>query len=67
MTAPSGAASRGDDKFIVRMPPGLRDRIKDVAAANLRSMNSELLYHLTRIYGSAAGPQAGTDNPTADH
>lgn len=57
-----------DEKFIVRMPPGMRERIKASAAENERSMNAELLYHLRRIYeGSAAGPQAGTDNPAADH
>lgn len=85
-----------EDKFILRLPDGMRDRIKVAAKASGRSMNAEIVQHLRRIYdddlriamveevratfgvqaasqlaelltGSAAGPQAGTDNPTADH
>ncbi len=59
--------SRDANKFIVRLPDGMRDRIKEIAAENQRSMNAELVYQLKRIYGSAAGPKAGTGNPTADH
>ena len=57
--------AREDDRFIIRLPDGMRDRIKAAAAENLRSMNSEVLYHLKRIYGSAAGPQVGAENPAA--
>ena len=35
--------SKDDDKFIVRLPPGLRWKIKERAAKNRRSMNSETL------------------------
>lgn len=31
------------DKFILRLPDGMRDRIKAAAEANNRSMNSEIL------------------------
>lgn len=47
-------ASRGSDQFSLRLPDGLRDRIKEVAEENGRSMNSELIYRLTRIYSAAA-------------
>jgi len=31
------------DKFIVRLPDGLRDRVKSAAKSNGRSMNSEII------------------------
>lgn len=38
------------ERFQVRMPLGMRDRIKAAAEANNRSMNAELLATLTRGY-----------------
>ncbi|WP_187969219.1 Arc family DNA-binding protein [Aquibium microcysteis] len=43
---PSEAAER----FQVRMPPGLRDRIKAAADANSRSMNTEIVATLDEKY-----------------
>lgn len=40
--------SRTADKFVVRLPDGLRGRIFDVAANNHRSMNSEIVARLER-------------------
>lgn len=40
--------SRTADKFVVRLPDGLRGRIFDVAASNNRSMNSEIVHRLER-------------------
>lgn len=40
--------SRTADKFVVRLPDGLRGRIFDVAASNRRSMNSEIIHRLER-------------------
>lgn len=45
-TLPAMAAkypSDAQDKFMLRMPNGLRDRIAEVAKANNRSMNAELV------------------------
>lgn len=42
------------DKFIVRLPPGLRDSLKARAAGNNRSMNAEIL----AILGAAMGDQS---------
>ena len=44
MTVPS----RTVDKFVVRLPDGMRDRINLVARTNHRSMNSEILERLGR-------------------
>lgn len=42
------------DKYIVRMPPGLRDKIKEEAAKAGRSMNAEIVHHLMRAYDARA-------------
>ncbi|MEW6257435.1 MAG: Arc family DNA-binding protein [Pseudomonadota bacterium] len=47
-----------EDKFMLRLPDGLRDKIKAEAKANLRSMNAEILVQLIRAYGGASGPGA---------
>lgn len=38
------------DRFQVRMPPGMRDRIAAAATANNRSMNSEIVAALEERY-----------------
>lgn len=38
--------SRTADKFVVRLPDGLRDKIFNVAGDNQRSMNGEIVYRL---------------------
>jgi hypothetical protein len=43
---PSDAA----DRFQVRLPPGLRERIAETAKANSRSMNSEIVSTLMEAY-----------------
>jgi hypothetical protein len=44
--------SRFLDKIIIRVPDGMRDRIKRVADANGRSVNAELLVLLEKSYPS---------------
>lgn len=39
-------SSRSADKFVVRLPPGMRERIADVAKKLHRSMNSEIISRL---------------------
>lgn len=46
----SDAPSQSQDKFIVRLPDGMRDRIKAAADANNRSMNSEIVATLEQKY-----------------
>lgn len=38
--------SRTADKFVVRLPEGMRDRIAEVAKQHHRSMNSEIIARL---------------------
>lgn len=40
--------SRDQDKFVLRMPDGLRPEISDAASTNDRSMNSEIIFRLNR-------------------
>lgn len=42
--------TRDQNKFIVRMPDGLRDRIAETARVNGRSMNSEIVATLMDAY-----------------
>ncbi|UVE19157.1 Arc family DNA-binding protein [Pseudomonas sp. LS44] len=39
-------SSRTADKFVVRLPDGMRERIADVARGHHRSMNSEIIARL---------------------
>lgn len=48
----SKAPSRSQDQFIVRLPDGMRDRIKAAAEANNRSMNAEIVATLEERYPS---------------
>lgn len=47
-------AGRGDDQYMLRFPPGLRDRVKDAAAEHGRSMNSEIVARLEETFGREA-------------
>ncbi|MGV0879433.1 Arc family DNA-binding protein [Martelella sp. FLE1502] len=50
-------ASRGMDQIALRTPDGLRDRIKAAAIENGRSMNSEIVYQLGKIYPANAATE----------
>ncbi|MGQ3674253.1 Arc family DNA-binding protein [Xanthobacter sp. TB0139] len=55
-------------QMALRMPPDLRESIKAAAKANERTMNSEVIHHLKRIFGSAeaaTGAEFGDDTPAA--
>ena len=45
---PVRPAGRGSDQFIIRFPEGMRDRLAKLAAANGRSMNTELIDRLEK-------------------
>lgn len=45
--APSDLA----DKFMLRLPDGMRDQLKETAAANNRSMNAEIIARLEESFG----------------
>lgn len=41
---------RESDKFMLRLPDGMRERIKTVANENGRSMNAEIVHTLEKAY-----------------
>ena len=55
--APSDLA----DKFVLRMPAGMRDRINEAAKANNRSMNSEIVARLQESLDSRPTSQEVTN------
>lgn len=40
--------SEAQDKFIIRLPDGMRDQLKAAAEANNRSMNAEIVHRLKK-------------------
>lgn len=40
------------EQFPLRLPDGMRDRIKEAAENNFRSMNAEIIYQLNRAYSA---------------
>jgi hypothetical protein len=52
-------------KFMLRLPDGLRGRIKALAAANRRSMNAEIVVALEEHLGAATGDEFGDHAPAA--
>ena len=58
------------DGLNLRLPRGLRDRIKAAATSNHRTMNAEVAFHLENIFGASAsgnddGAQIGTLSPSS--
>ena len=49
--------SRSADKFVIRLPDGLRDRISEVARDHHRSMNSEIIARLMQSIETEAHSQ----------
>lgn len=50
MTERDPYPSETQDRFIVRLPDGMRDRIKAAAEANNRSMNAEVVAALEQAF-----------------
>lgn len=51
-------AHQFQDKYVVRMPAGMRDKIREMAAINHRSMNAEIIHHITNAYSSTETKKA---------
>ena len=49
----------------LRLPKGMRGRVKEMAAENGRSMNAEIVFHLKKALGAAAGGSFGDQAPAA--
>lgn len=52
--------SQTADRFMIRMPDGLRDQLRGIAAQNRRSMNSEIVLMLER---ALRGEEAAGNGP----
>lgn len=52
--------SRGDDQMMIRIPAGMRGRIKAAAAAAKRSANAEIVFHLERIFPAPNATTGGS-------
>ncbi len=61
--------SQTAERFNVRMPDGLRERLRASAEMNKRSMNAELIFHLDRALPlhiqRAAGDRSANLAPAA--
>lgn len=63
-------AARGDEQVALRLPHGLRGRMKALAARNGRSMNTEIVMILEKVLevsasGNDDGVQIGTLSPSS--
>lgn len=61
MSARQSFVSARHEQFIVRLPCGMRERIKTSAAANMRSMNSEIVMALSARFGAAEEATTGDE------
>lgn len=52
VTTANNCPSRTADKFVLRMPNGMRSRIETLAGENHRSMNGEMIIRLERSFVS---------------
>ena len=51
----SERSPQNQDKYVLRLPDGMRDRIKAAAEANNRSMNAEIVVTLEEKYPAVDG------------
>lgn len=51
---------RGSDQFALRLPDGLREKIKAASDDNLRSMNAEIVFHLQRVFQHVTETEKGS-------
>lgn len=47
---PEERKPQAEDKYIIRFPDGMRDRLKDAAKANNRTLNAEIVARLERSF-----------------
>ncbi|MCZ4270882.1 Arc family DNA-binding protein [Maritalea porphyrae] len=50
---PQDSKSRKLDQYIVRFPDGMRQKLKDIAAENGRSLNAEIIHRLEQSFNVA--------------
>ena len=55
---PQDSDSRHADKYIVRFPDGMRDRLKEQAKASNRTLNAEIIARLQQTFDGTFRPNA---------
>lgn len=60
-------SNRDTDPFLLRLPKGWKDRLKEAAARNRRTMTSEILHQLEQNFNETAGAEFGDRTPAARH
>jgi hypothetical protein len=58
--------SRGLDKFVLRLPNGMRNKIGAAARANKRTMNAEIVQRLEASFSSTGEQQLVLSQATAE-
>lgn len=53
MVTETTSTGRESDKFMLRLPDGMRDRLKESAKANNRTLNAEIVDRLARSYAAS--------------
>jgi hypothetical protein len=66
MASDTKTTGRDSDKFMLRFPDGMRDRIAEAAKANGRSMNAEIIARLQYSFQSAIKPPVEPDSDDWD-
>ena len=59
------AVRKQETPYGLRMPIGMREKVKKMAAENGRSMNAEIVFRLRCALGEAAGGEFGDQSPAA--
>lgn len=52
------------DKFVIRLPNGMRDRIRERADENHRSMNAEIVHCLHSVLAVSSKTKGSASAPT---
>ena len=60
MATDTSSTGRSSDKFMLRFPDGMRDRIAEAAKANNRSMNAEIVSRLEDSFSPAVSRNVST-------
>ena len=65
MPSPSPSPAQGLDKFVVRLPDGMREKVGALARANKRTMNAEIVSRLEASFVEAKPPFMVIETNTA--
>lgn len=60
-------STQNQDKFVLRLPDGMRDQIKEEAAKAGRSMNAEIIYRLEDSYNTDTVAEHFREMTPGDH